>query len=181
MVFTTKMMLPHKNSLLCINTPKQGSVQDRTAASTLDRLAMSKFTLARLCDYQILKQPVFLVLFYPRTWLSAHIYALFTLEFEIMYANSPAKSQASAYIKTPSSCPECSTALSLCDGARAASDLRELSAEAAQGTRASHSCSTFPQRSPQHIFRLLSPIKSRWRGKAVLVPTSSRPGKVQKF
>lgn len=58
-----------------------------TAANILGRLAMSKFTLARLRDYQILKQPVFLVIFYPRTWLSAHIYAIFALEFEIMYAN----------------------------------------------------------------------------------------------
>lgn len=90
---------------------------------------MSKFTLARLRDYEILKQPVFLVIFYPRTWLSAHIYALFTLEFEIMYANSPVKNQASACINTPSSCPEHSAALSLhSPGARAASDLRELSA-----------------------------------------------------
>lgn len=58
-----------------------------TAANILGTMAMSKFTLARLHDYQILKQPVLLVIFCPRTWLSAHIYALFTLEFEIIFAN----------------------------------------------------------------------------------------------
>jgi len=43
--------------------------------------------LARLYDYHILKQPVFLVIFYSTMWLSAHIYALFTVEFNITYAN----------------------------------------------------------------------------------------------
>ena len=63
----------------------------------------------------------------------------------------------------------------------AVSDLREMSAEAAQVRHVSHDCGRFPQRAPQHVFQVFCPIKGKWRGQAVLVSAFGMPGEARRL
>lgn len=93
--------------------------------------------------------------------------------------NLSAKNQASAYIKTPSSCPEYSAPLELRDGAVAASDPRERSAEAAQVTTCF--AAGFPRERYSASPRFFSPMKVQWWGQAALASAFGVPSEAPRL
>lgn len=95
--------------------------------------------------------------------------------------NSLAKNQASAYIKTPSSCPSSCRIFNCMMVPLQLLTWESWVLKQHRWDMFHTTAAGFPRDRYSIPPRLLSPIKIQWRGQAVLVPTFSRPGEVYSF